>query len=124
MKLCIWPIYELRGYGWLSVPLTDQEGRMMLALLAHREISEKILTEILWPQVFYMPDCWADSMGDIMTLKGNTFFRGEVVKEITLSNPFFGLDRIQIGAYTKVEMGEKASDSRYYEGGPVVKLIF
>ena len=66
MKLCIWPIYELRGYGWLSVPLTDQEGRMMLALLAHREISEKILTEILWPQVFYMPDCWADSMSDCM----------------------------------------------------------
>lgn len=76
------------------------------------------------PLVFAGGEDWADQMGDIMTGKGNTYFNGEVLKEISLNKPILGLDKIQAGAYTKIEMGETAVDKRYIEGGPIVRMIW
>lgn len=74
--------------------------------------------------VFAGGEDWADQMGDIMTGKGNTYACGEVLKEISLNKPILGLDKIQAGVYTKIEMGETAVDKRYIEGGPVVRMIW
>ena len=61
--LCMWPDYELRG-TWLSVPLTRQEGLLMLTLLSHREVSMELITEIIWPGAW--PDSWRDCAKGLM----------------------------------------------------------
>lgn len=63
LRLCIWPRYELRRH-WLSVPLTNSEGLMMMALLSHHEVTETMLAEFLWPGEW--PDTWADTMKGVM----------------------------------------------------------
>lgn len=68
---------------------------------------------------------WADQMGNLMSGKGNSFFRGEVVKAIDFETPFYGLDRLEAGVYTKIQMSEVDSEAgRYYEAGPTLRLIF
>lgn len=61
MKLCIWPRYELRQ-GALRVPLARQEGLLMTALLAHREVGVELMVEMLWPDPDLMPDLWYRSL--------------------------------------------------------------
>ena len=61
MKLSIWPHYELR-HGALRVPLARQEGLVMTALLAHREVRVDLLMEVLWPDPDRMPDLWYRSL--------------------------------------------------------------
>ena len=67
---------------------------------------------------------WVDKMGDILTGKENAYFKGEAVKEFALKKSLFGLDKIQAGVYTKIEMSEPASGERYVEGGPTLRLIW
>lgn len=57
MKLCIWPVWELRE-GPLLVHLMPAEGLIMLALLAHREVTMDLLMDVLWPDPDDMPDIW------------------------------------------------------------------
>ncbi len=57
MRLCIWPVYELRE-GLLRVHLTPHEGLLLTALLGHREVPAELLREVLWPDPDLMPDRW------------------------------------------------------------------
>ena len=61
MKLCIWPVYELRE-GACRVHLTPYEGLLMTTLLGHREVTVELLMEVLWPDPDLMPDYWYDCL--------------------------------------------------------------
>ena len=61
VRLCLWPRYALRR-GELRVPLARQEGLVMTALLARREVSLDLLVELLWPDPDNMPDLWYRSL--------------------------------------------------------------
>ena len=61
LKLCIYPTWELRVSG-VGVHLCPQEGLLMLALLAHPNASEILLSEVLWPDPDEMPDWWGTAL--------------------------------------------------------------
>lgn len=62
MKFIIWPRYMLKGAIGKRY-LSPIEGRMMLALLAHREVSRPLFAEVIWPDVADQPDYWYDALG-------------------------------------------------------------
>lgn len=66
MKLCIWPVWELRGHiaGPYRVRLNGQEGPVMLALLAHQRVTEELLADVLWPDQNDTPECFQDNVRD------------------------------------------------------------
>lgn len=54
LKLVMWPAFELRK-GWLYEPLSRQQGIVMLALFARREVFIEDFREMIWPRAWYRP---------------------------------------------------------------------
>ena len=57
MKLCIYPVYTIKHED-KRYKLTNQQGLVMTALLAHKVVCYDDLIEILWPDVELQPDFW------------------------------------------------------------------
>lgn len=55
MKLCIFPVYELRE-GTRRVHLTPQEGLLTTALLSYPEVTAERFIETLWPDAYLGPE--------------------------------------------------------------------
>ncbi|HEX9768456.1 MAG TPA: hypothetical protein VGA50_04695 [Kiloniellales bacterium] len=66
LRLAIWPEYQLRQ-GDLRAHLCRQEGLVMTALLAHREVRMELITEVLWPDADRMPDQWYRALAVCLT---------------------------------------------------------
>ena len=67
----------------------------------------------------------SDQLGDIFSGKGNTYVGVEIIKDIQLKKPIFGMDEIGFKVWSDVLAG-KIDDGiqRDIRGGGRVRLIF